>query len=52
MEELRQQNVLLQQQVNHLLKATNTQFPSSSHQLNEEDDEDGEEGEDDYYPTY
>ncbi|KAD6795176.1 hypothetical protein E3N88_06072 [Mikania micrantha] len=44
---LKQQNELLKQQMNYLLKVTDTQFPSSSRQLNEDDDE-----EDVYRPVF
>ncbi|KAD3640932.1 hypothetical protein E3N88_30155 [Mikania micrantha] len=48
LEEACQQNELLKHQMNYLLKATNTQIPCSSHQLDEDDKED-EGGEDDGY---
>ncbi|KAL8193542.1 hypothetical protein R6Q57_026677 [Mikania cordata] len=38
LEEVRQQNELLKHQMNYLLKATNTQIPCSSHQLDEDDE--------------
>ncbi|KAL8260292.1 hypothetical protein R6Q59_028245 [Mikania micrantha] len=40
LEAMRQQNEPLKHQMNYLLKATKTQIPFSSHQLDEDDEED------------